>query len=99
MSSQPKTVRSWVRLYKTTRWQRMRERQLTEQPLCMFCLQVGDVEPATVCDHVIAHKGDEFLFWDAGNLQSLCKTCHDRTKQRLERGQDIVTFGADGWPV
>nr|WP_236854405.1 HNH endonuclease [Brucella pseudogrignonensis] len=65
----------------------------------MFCLRVGDVEPATVCDHRIPHKGDVSLFWNPDNLQSLCKPCHDGTKQRMELGQTIVTFGADGWPI
>jgi 5-methylcytosine-specific restriction endonuclease McrA len=62
-------------------------------------MQQEDVTPATICDHIIAHKGDEDLFWDADNLQSLCKPCHDRIKQREELGQGVVRFGPDGWPV
>jgi 5-methylcytosine-specific restriction protein A len=41
--------------------------------------------PDLVADHTLAHKGDEALFWDEGNLQCLCKPCHDRDKQRDER--------------
>lgn len=37
-----------------------------------------------VADHVTPHRGQEAMFWDAGNLQSLCKPCHDRIKQREE---------------
>ena len=33
---------------------------------------------ATVADHIIPHKGNLELFWDEGNLQALCKSCHDR---------------------
>jgi len=41
--------------------------------------------PATVVDHIIPHRGDEALFNDRNNLQSLCAPCHNRRKQRLER--------------
>nr|WP_245581848.1 hypothetical protein [Phyllobacterium phragmitis] len=37
-----------------------------------------------VCDHVTPHRGDEELFW-SGPFQTLCKPCHDRDKQRMER--------------
>lgn len=90
---------AYRKLYKTSRWQRLRERQLTAHPLCAYCLQQEDVTPATVCDHVRPHKGDEALFFDPDNLQSLCAPCHDRIKQREELGQDVVRFGPDGWPV
>jgi 5-methylcytosine-specific restriction endonuclease McrA len=54
---------------------------------------------ATVADHVIPHKGDESLFWDAGNLQGLCKRCHDSDKARIEAGGEArQQIGADGWP-
>lgn len=33
---------------------------------------------ATVVDHIIPHKGDQYLFWDRSNWQPLCKLCHDR---------------------
>lgn len=77
----------------------MRELQLRTEPLCRFCLQREIVEAANVVDHIKPHKGDEALFFDPSNLQSLCAPCHDSTKQRIELGQDVVTFGSDGWPV
>ncbi|MCA0996301.1 HNH endonuclease signature motif containing protein [Alloyangia pacifica] len=42
--------------------------------------------PATVVDHIIAHRGDMTLFWDKANWQPLCKSCHNREKQRQEFG-------------
>lgn len=39
---------------------------------------------ATVVDHIIPHRGDDKLFWDRNNWQPLCKSCHDRHKQRQE---------------
>jgi len=41
-------------------------------------LKAERVAPATVVDHIEPHKGDEELFYDINNLQSLCKSCHDR---------------------
>ncbi|WP_262568948.1 HNH endonuclease [Agrobacterium tumefaciens] len=40
-----------------------------------------------ICDHITPHKGDRDLFFDAQNLQTLCKPCHDTVKQREERSR------------
>lgn len=81
------------------RWQAYRERYLREHPLCVMHLQLGQIAEATVVDHILPHKGDHKLFWDPKNHQSLCKTCHDSHKQRLERSGSIVGCGLDGVPV
>ena len=54
------------------------------------------VVAASVCDHIVPHKGNKELFF-AGPFQSLCKKCHDGTKQRLEKSGE---FGCDdnGFP-
>lgn len=39
-----------------------------------------------VADHVVPHRGDRARFFDLGNLQTLCKSCHDTHKQRIESG-------------
>lgn len=58
------------------------------------------VTPANVVDHVKAHKGDETLFFDPSNLQSLCKPHHDSDKQMLEKsGRVRVRIGLDGYPI
>lgn len=42
-------------------------------------------------DHKLPHRGNSALFFDAGNLQSLAKKCHDSWKQALERsGKDFI---------
>lgn len=65
-----------------------------------MCAALGHVEAATVVDHVKPHKGDEALFWNTGNLQSLCKACHDRHKQSEDRtGRAKPVIGLDGWPI
>ncbi|MGQ4661332.1 HNH endonuclease [Lysobacter sp. F6437] len=71
------------------RWQRARLTFLSrpENVLCRMCEQEGTLTPATVVDHVIPHKGDQALFWDTSNWQPLCKTHHDRDKQRADRAR------------
>lgn len=70
--------RPYRHLYKTKHWQQLRKQVLNHQPLCVECLKVKRITPATVVDHIKPHKGDEKLFYDINNLQPLCKSCHDR---------------------
>lgn len=78
----------WRRWYKTARWQRRRQAQLWDEPLCAICLKAGRTTAATVADHVERHNGDYDKFWH-GELQSLCDEvpwrCHSRIKQKEER--------------
>ena len=60
------------------RWQQERKRFLMFNPLCVQCDADGNVVTATVVDHIIPHRGDQQLFWDRSNWQSLCKLHHDR---------------------
>lgn len=66
-------------------WQKARAAYLAANPLCVHCQAEGRDELATVVDHVVPHKGDETLFWDEANWQSLCGTCHNR-KTVMEDG-------------
>lgn len=86
-------------LYKTVLWRRMRRHQLARQPLCAMCESMGRLSPATVADHVTPHRGDKALFFDAGNLQSLCAHCHNSGKQKDERHGFSCQIGVDGWPI
>lgn len=86
-------------MYSTTRWKNMRARQLRLRPLCVYCSQQGHVTPATVADHVIPHRGNPELFYDARNLQSLCASCHSGTKQRLEKSGSLRGSSLDGLPL
>lgn len=67
------------------RWDKARRAFLSEHPLCVMCQREGRVEPATVVDHIVPHRGDPRLFWDEANWQPLCKRHHDRDKQSQER--------------
>ncbi|MBC3411292.1 MULTISPECIES: HNH endonuclease [Pseudomonas] len=66
------------------RWQKARDRHLRANPLCVYCAKVGKTAAASVVDHIIPHRGDQALFWDEGNWQSLCGPCHSSVKQAEE---------------
>jgi hypothetical protein len=86
------------KLYKTARWALRRKRQLYQQPLCERCSRRGRVVVATVAHHRIEHKGNPDLFF-GGELESLCKLCHDGEAQQQERKGYATTIGSDGWPI
>lgn len=90
---------AWHHLYKTKRWYRLRWHQLQAEPICRLCHALGAVEAADTVDHIKAHKGDESLFFDGSNLQSLCKHCHDSAKQRQERTGILPGHDVSGMPV
>lgn len=80
-------------------WRQVRTRHLATHPLCVFCGKLNRVTPATVVDHIIPHRGDEVLFWDADNLQSLCKPCHDGAKQAQEKNGFLRGSDLEGLPL
>jgi 5-methylcytosine-specific restriction endonuclease McrA len=63
-----------------------------------MCADRGVVTAASVADHVEPHRGDFAKFW-LGDLQSLCKTCHDRDKRYLERRGHDRHIDRHGWPT
>lgn len=92
-------ARTYLPWYSSKAWQSIRSHQLAIHPLCAMCEAAGQVTVATVCDHIIPHKGDWHRFIN-GPFQSLCKLCHDRHKQSEDRtGKAKAVIGLDGWPV
>lgn len=89
--------RPWQHLY-GHRWRQRRAQFLRLHPLCVICERHGRLSAARVVDHVIPHRGDEQLFWDESNWQSLCKTCHDAIKQAEEHGRGQRGCDAGGAP-
>lgn len=78
-----RSARPWRKWYNSAAWKAKRERLLAAEPLCRMC-PADSKRWATVADHVLPHRGDHGLFW-FGELQPLCKPCHDIRKQREER--------------
>lgn len=91
--------RKWQHLYHDKRWIKGRLVHLREHPICEYCLQVRKIAAATIVDHIVPHKGDEVLFFDTSNWQSLCKPCHDGPKQLEESRGYQIGHGADGMPL
>lgn len=91
--------KDWHHLYNTAMWKKLRRQQLSSQPLCKYCEMQGRVEAATVADHIKPHKGDEILFYNPSNLQSMCKEHHDSTKQREENSGTMIGSDAKGYPI
>lgn len=89
----------YQRLYATAHWKRLRALHLSGDPLCAICKQQGYRTVATVVDHIKAHRGDLSLFYDAYNLQSLCKLHHDSVKQAEEKGGVVRGCTKDGLPL
>ena len=78
----------------TAAWREAREAWLREHPLCQ-CEECDEgrkrTTAAAVVDHRIPHRGDQQLFWDRGNWQSMSKSCHDRKTATRDGG-----FGQGG---
>lgn len=85
-------------LYNTAKWKHKRRYQLTAEPLCRMCAQLGKHTPATVADHIEPHRGDPEAFW-ANELQSLCNRCHSAHKQAQEKGGYLRGCAVDGSPI
>lgn len=65
-------------------WRKARERFLRAHPTCAMCEAEGQLTAATLVDHKVPHRGDQALFWDETNWQSLCRPHHDRAKKQQE---------------
>ena len=89
-------------LYDSARWRGKRGLQrskLETDPLCWYCMQLGQITVATVVDHIKPHRGDEGLFFDWDNLRSSCKSCHDRYAAIKDLIGYVPGVGVDGLPV
>jgi 5-methylcytosine-specific restriction endonuclease McrA len=85
-------------LYRKQRWRNIARDQLRRFPNCAMCEAAGQIIEANVADHKIPHHGDEMKFW-FGQLQSLCYSHHNGSKQQLERRGFVTDIGADGFPI
>lgn len=80
----------WKAWYKTRRWQALRLAVLERDNYT--CQRTGRVLGAKhpdpdspVVNHRRPHRGDEALFWDIDNLETVSKAVHDADIQREEQ--------------
>lgn len=85
--------------YSEPRWQRLRELQLSAEPLCRFCSQAGRTTLATDVDHVVPVRQAPDRAFDQTNLQSLCRRCHSGAKQGEERTGEVRGCDVNGVPL
>lgn len=67
-----RTDRDIQKFYHSSRWNRLRQWKLNQNPICEIC-----GAPAEIVDHIIPiREGGDPMSVD--NLQSLCKACHNK---------------------
>ena len=83
-TNRPKTgkPKEIAKLYNSTRWVKLRNGYLMQNPLCERCLKEDRVTAAQEVHHIkpISTGKDDVemmgLAYDPGNLMALCKECH-----------------------
>lgn len=60
----------------TKEWKRASKHFREQHPFCFECLFEERIKLAQCTDHIIAHHGDEDLFWHRHNWQPLCNHHH-----------------------
>lgn len=73
-------------LYDLRRWRRLRAAHISAHPLCASCFKRDRIVEAKVVDHITPHLGNEKIFFDPKNLQSLCFSCHNRKTSKYDGG-------------
>jgi len=66
------------KFYQSPQWRQLRQRLLSDRPLCEECLRTEVFTPATVMDHMLPREERPDLALDPSNLRGLCASCHNR---------------------
>jgi len=61
-------------------WEKYRYKFLYYNPNCYACGQ-----KANTVDHIVAHKGNQNLFWDVTNYIPMCHSCHSRVTGMFDK--------------
>ncbi|MCA3727337.1 MAG: AAA family ATPase [Phenylobacterium sp.] len=81
-----RVLEPWRKWYSLAAWSRLRLDILVRDGFeCQTCHHIDPTGRHLVADHRIPHRGDRDLFWSDHNIQTLCKPCHDGSKQKQER--------------
>lgn len=93
-------------LYGTTKWGQLRRYiWQRDQYVCKWhgCgkLLIGKAPSpnSPIAHHIKPHRGNATLFWDAANIMTVCKECHDGAVQRYERTGRIGGYDKAGKPI
>jgi 5-methylcytosine-specific restriction enzyme A len=76
----------WRRWKDTARWKRMRLQVFVRDGfVCCKCGKVEGDSSKLTADHITPHRGNEALFWDISNVQTVHTTWHNANKQQEEQ--------------
>ena len=84
--------------YNSKEWRATREKVLSQNAVCMWCLYTGKVSPATEADHIIPVdrcESEGINPLDPNNLVPSCRSCNARRASYESKGIHINTF--EGW--
>lgn len=73
-----------------TLWAKASRAFRSAHPLCAQCQRDGRLVQGGCVDHVIPHRGDQRLFWDRANWQTLCLACHSSKTAREDGGLGLI---------
>lgn len=76
------------------KWDRAAKQYLKSYPDCKICGQL-----ATCVDHIKPHNMDMRLFWNKGNWQSLCHSCHNAKTSKDKTGKNMKGCDEHGNPI
>ena len=62
----------------TVKWKKLRKTFAILNPLCKMCKDTNIIKPVDEVDHIIPVSQKPDLFFDWLNLQSLCRSCHEK---------------------
>lgn len=79
------------KIYKSTRWRKLRALKIAEQPLCEMCLKEGKTTIAEDVHHIESFMSTDdkvlrlALAYDYENLMSICKMHHQMIHNKSNR--------------
>ena len=88
------------KLYRSKRWQKVRQIYLLEHPFCERCQRMGIIVAATQVHHRIwlteQNLQDPSIALASENLEALCDVCHAKEHHASSDVADDLMFDADG---
>ena len=87
-----------TKLYKSKAWQRTREAYLKKAGgLCEVCLKKGLYRPGEIVHHIVPLTPENIenpeMTLAFSNLQLLCRDCHGKMHERVEKRYTVDELG------
>ncbi|MBC1615319.1 HNH endonuclease [Listeria booriae] len=87
-------------IYKTSRWAKTRKAVLArDYHLCQECKRRGIIQQGNTVHHIIEVRDDMTKAYDLDNLETVCRSCHNREhpekgggKKKPKRNPNVIKF-------